>query len=782
MTHQHRSAVPAPAAVGRPLAARSTLVPRSTQLSSGGIAGAVVGSVIGALLIAFCAYPFIVRALRRRRERHAGDDLAEMGQAPGGPITAAVSQDPDRTSYKGSSGSAPDMSTTTQDSPQPQTTTTTTSQGQKQSSTVPDGVTVQQGLPSPASSPSPTSPTSPAAHPASPAPGADSPKDASPPARSPTEQSQQSHRASKDRESSRERSVSDSTRSPSRQLTGFGSGGITEEPESFDNSTPAQEPTAPKKGSIRSFFSRRRSSRRESRRSTLVDPPGTSTRSPTLLTDDFIPQPIQPVQPVQVTPSFQVDTEVRGLAWDYYNDPTLDLVINDPSFSQPAVLPPDHPLASGPVDPSFPQAQAAAPGFGLPQPITSKPIAAEPGTDANILPVDFSRQSTLLQQQPSFPGSLQRTDTFPLPEIVSDISSPPLTYDTGPSAHPMHLMPPTTLSENAWYLEHGMPSMQNSPPPPVPEPVSSMSMPQNSTPAPVHLQTGDVTKISTPPSCPPNQTPYQSPPPSALEPGSDLYEETVKFYEDQLNPVEYSTPPPSNGPSVNNTPETRLLHYPGSPSPAGEPEPTMQSHMGMPLPQVSVGLSPASGFTMVHPQPSHGVATLPSPSQTTAGPSTSPNLSAPLPSPGLSPTPSRGRSPDPSPGRSPGRSPAPPGGYVCEVCGAVKKSYHQFNHHKRYHERPWQCQQCDRSFGTITHLKRHINDKHEKTRKFYCTQPGCEYSRLGTKSFPRKDNWKRHMLKKHAIDPQNDTDEDYLGDDSMMDLVDARIQHVPQQS
>lgn len=104
------------------------------------------------------------------------------------------------------------------------------------------------------------------------------------------------------------------------------------------------------------------------------------------------------------------------------------------------------------------------------------------------------------------------------------------------------------------------------------------------------------------------------------------------------------------------------------------------------------------------------------------------------------------------------------------------------SHHKRYHERPWQCQQCDRSFGTITHLKRHINDKHEKTRKFYCTQPGCEYSRLGTKSFPRKDNWKRHMLKKHAIDPQNDTDEDYLGDDSMMDLVDARIQHVPQQS
>jgi hypothetical protein len=59
---------------------------------------------------------------------------------------------------------------------------------------------------------------------------------------------------------------------------------------------------------------------------------------------------------------------------------------------------------------------------------------------------------------------------------------------------------------------------------------------------------------------------------------------------------------------------------------------------------------------------------------------------------------------------------------------------------------------------------KHVNDKHEKTRKFYCTQPGCDYSRQGSKSFLRKDNWKRHMLKRHSIDPQNVTDEDHLGD------------------
>lgn len=54
-------------------------------------------------------------------------------------------------------------------------------------------------------------------------------------------------------------------------------------------------------------------------------------------------------------------------------------------------------------------------------------------------------------------------------------------------------------------------------------------------------------------------------------------------------------------------------------------------------------------------------------------------------------------------------------------------------------------------FGTKTHLDRHINDKHEKTRKFYCSVSDCPYSRQGGKSFPRKDNWRRHMQNKHGI-------------------------------
>jgi hypothetical protein len=60
----------------------------------------------------------------------------------------------------------------------------------------------------------------------------------------------------------------------------------------------------------------------------------------------------------------------------------------------------------------------------------------------------------------------------------------------------------------------------------------------------------------------------------------------------------------------------------------------------------------------------------------------------------------------------------------------------------------------------MTHLKRHINDKHLQTEKFHCTQAGCSYSRQGGKSFPRKGNWRRHMVKIHGLDPEEVANED----------------------
>ncbi|KIH87427.1 hypothetical protein SPBR_04627 [Sporothrix brasiliensis 5110] len=63
---------------------------------------------------------------------------------------------------------------------------------------------------------------------------------------------------------------------------------------------------------------------------------------------------------------------------------------------------------------------------------------------------------------------------------------------------------------------------------------------------------------------------------------------------------------------------------------------------------------------------------------------------------------------------------------------------------------------CGKRFGTRTHLDRHINDKHSKSRKYHCTEEGCPYSVPGGKSFPRKDNWRRHMVNKHGVQPDHE--------------------------
>ncbi|EPE04525.1 zinc finger protein 2 [Ophiostoma piceae UAMH 11346] len=96
--------------------------------------------------------------------------------------------------------------------------------------------------------------------------------------------------------------------------------------------------------------------------------------------------------------------------------------------------------------------------------------------------------------------------------------------------------------------------------------------------------------------------------------------------------------------------------------------------------------------------------------------------------------------------------------HTCEECGRVFDQVHKLNHHKRYHERPHECAVvgCGKRFGTKTHLDRHVNDKHSKSRKYHCTEDGCPYSLPGGKSFPRKDNWRRHMVNKHGVQPEHD--------------------------
>ncbi|KAK7756508.1 hypothetical protein SLS62_001342 [Diatrype stigma] len=94
------------------------------------------------------------------------------------------------------------------------------------------------------------------------------------------------------------------------------------------------------------------------------------------------------------------------------------------------------------------------------------------------------------------------------------------------------------------------------------------------------------------------------------------------------------------------------------------------------------------------------------------------------------------------------------GKHICDECQREFDQPHKLNHHKRYHDRKHNCPYdgCDKRFGTKTHLDRHINDKHLKTKAYHCTDPSCPYFK-GGKAFPRKDNWRRHMTNKHRVTP-----------------------------
>ncbi|KAI3320776.1 hypothetical protein HD806DRAFT_524474 [Xylariaceae sp. AK1471] len=112
----------------------------------------------------------------------------------------------------------------------------------------------------------------------------------------------------------------------------------------------------------------------------------------------------------------------------------------------------------------------------------------------------------------------------------------------------------------------------------------------------------------------------------------------------------------------------------------------------------------------------------------------------------------------PDPGISPYSSrPSPQSGLlICPECGREFDQIHKLNHHKRYHDRTHECTYagCDKKFGTKTHLDRHINDRHLKLKAYHCTEPTCQWFK-GGKSFPRKDNWRRHMIKKHGSTAQD---------------------------
>ncbi|KAK4175665.1 hypothetical protein QBC36DRAFT_20971 [Triangularia setosa] len=764
-------------------AERSVLAARSTsQLSAGAIAGAVIGSVVGVLIVVLCIFPFAVRARRRWIDRHDENTLAEEGQSPGGPNFAHPDDDSTKKYSKDHlvPGAGSDSQAGT--AHEQHTSPTKTSLDQLPSQpTLPQGVSLDQGLPSPispSSSPSPRSESFPGQAQVE---GQAVSSAAAGPIRSSTSASSKSRSASKGttgKDSTRQLNF-DPFASPSRQNT-FAN--IVEEPESFE--PPSQRSTFREKlGSILRTSSGE--GRRDSKRST-------GTRSPSVITADILafPEPI-PGQPI--IEEHQPDPS--GLNWGYYNDPTLPpgsdalpqgtdllqysqpVIYTEPgsftTLSAPAadltIVPPaTYASASVLPSPVSPSQQPSFPGLGFGSDVIS------PDSDQTITPLNPLRS---FSQRNKVPGPLQRVDSLPPPTIVSDIPSPPLHYTAGPSGNPMDFMNPTNQAESAWMVEQEILKAENSPSPPAPSPPadtfppvmaqepSLQYMDQNHqvqyvngaglSPKPeynfgqqnlgqqnfgqqnVDQQTLDQRNINLNQQnlgeqgyqSPPYQTSYQQTPEIGLVQDFGV---PLGYYSGNMI-QDYSTPPPS-GPSlpstVQNTPDTRLTAYTASPSPPSDLDP----HNGMYL----------------------NVSPIPSPGQ-------SPQPSSTL-SPGLSP----GLSSAPSPATSQGLSPGQEKAFACNKCDRVFDQIHKLNHHKRYHDRPHECPHagCTMRFGTKTHLDRHINDKHFKTRKFYCTVHDCPYSKQGGKSFPRKDNWRRHMVNKHQLTPTTDPEPEFM--DEMM--------------
>ncbi|KAI1738185.1 hypothetical protein F4680DRAFT_192726 [Xylaria scruposa] len=123
------------------------------------------------------------------------------------------------------------------------------------------------------------------------------------------------------------------------------------------------------------------------------------------------------------------------------------------------------------------------------------------------------------------------------------------------------------------------------------------------------------------------------------------------------------------------------------------------------------------------------------------------------------------------------RSSPQPGSLVCPECGREFDQIHKLNHHKRYHDRAYECAypDCDRKFGTRTHLDRHINDRHLKLKAYHCTDPTCAWFK-GGKSFPRKENWRRHMIKNHGSTPRDFEGMELY--DPTMQMPSARLENM----
>ncbi|KAG5761910.1 hypothetical protein H9Q72_009988 [Fusarium xylarioides] len=297
--------------------------------------------------------------------------------------------------------------------------------------------------------------------------------------------------------------------------------------------------------------------------------------------------------------------------------------------------------------------------------------------------------------------------------------------------------------------------------------------------------------VQSPPDSPPatfnfnaSQSPPSHPAPGTVNPMDIMPASTetevwhrndYQLYVSQSSP---NQPPPSAGPTTHEGPvdsPSPLTLPPSDPQPqpmpiVHSPTPT-QSQIAFKTEEVDDNqdismseiptanhLSPLPDSSIRHPSyPSDASTPLPGPAFTNPSSLSTPATQLDTPSP------HSGTSSDYRHSVSPGNAVSNPspsnGSHACDEpgCNQVFDQPHKLKHHQRYHTKDHKCPypNCGKGFGTKTHLQRHVNDRHERKKKFHCAVQGCDYSRQGGKGFPRKDNWKRHMTKIHNMDQRH---------------------------
>ncbi|QBZ65893.1 hypothetical protein PoMZ_12860 [Pyricularia oryzae] len=680
----------------RPLIARAELIARSNDspLSAGGIAGAVIGSVVGAVVIAFCAYPFIVRYLRKRRGDVPFDPEAEIQAAQ----------------QEAMNGSANSPVTK-------QLSMDQYGRGQPSSEDSNAASMFKNGM---AQQPSPGSPQN----------GQSAAAICTPP----PDRQQQSPNL--DPMTGPQRAATNLT------ATTFGTQMTTPPPEKERRGSQASTWSALSKA-MRSTTSVFRRTSERSMPHHYASQDSSWTQAPT-------GQPMYQ-EPLSMAPVTTTYSTSGAAAAYYYPEGVPVTQLNTPMTAQPDISTFADAQAFSHMGAETQLGQDISQGLQQPDHSNQKNNALmTPSQSPDMVNQSFNGTpasglqmfGTPIQGQGmlSLPGG--SADDFTYPLGTGQLTANGLSLDNGTvnpqdlNALNIGLMPDwqAGLGNNGYPSDLGKTtSVQHIPNP------SQMQMNdqqfsniQHQQQQNIDIPIGDINAMDNFFEGVPGYTKSEAPK-TEITPPMQQYPQTTSAA--PLQP--YQSSPPLAAPYtpvvIKSEPDMVENFYMDSLENAFDPAPNRQGHKrDYSHSSVSVGIP--SNF-----------ANTPSTHITGTSSSYSGSLSpCPPPQQGM------------SPGEASGSEAPKP--FKCPDCGREFEEKHKLNHHVRYHDRKYRCTytDCTATFGTKTHLERHVNDKHTKSKGFHCSVEGCPYSRVNGKSFPRKDNWRRHMQNKHKRDPDQE--------------------------